>query len=67
MTGGVAYQWTNTGIGLNTASETVRCQFEDRECSTEAIYSGSDQNYDSMNEKTRQVGKGDNFADNIIS
>lgn len=31
---------------LNTVSETNRGQFEDREYSTEMIYSGSDQDYE---------------------
>ena len=49
--GSAASLWTqlDTRLGLNTASETNRCQFEDRRYSSE--YSSSDQHYDSGDEE----------------
>ena len=41
----------DTRLGLNTASETDRCQFDD---STEVIYSDSNQKYDSWQQRSEK-------------
>lgn len=43
-------------MGLNTASETYRGQSEDMGHRTEVINSSSDKDYDSIVERTWQVG-----------
>lgn len=42
----------DTGLELNTVSDTDRGQFEDRGYGTEVIYSRSDQDYDFRKDKT---------------
>lgn len=44
---------------MNMAEHSLRCQFEDRVYSREVIYSSSDCDYDSRDEKTQLVEKGE--------
>lgn len=44
---------------MGTASETCGAQFDDRENSTEAIYSGSDEDYDLGDNEKLQAGTGE--------
>ena len=55
-----AWEWIqlDTRLGLNTATETEGCQFEDRGCRTEVINSCSDQDIGPGGNKTQQAGIG---------
>lgn len=55
-----AWEWTllDTWLGLNPASKTDGYPFEDRAYNTEVIYSGSNQDYDSQDEKSDTVDEG---------
>lgn len=57
--GSAVYQWTwlDTRRGLNTALETDESQSKDSEYSKEGIYSGSDQVYNTRDEKWWQRGQ----------
>lgn len=48
----------DTWLGLNPASKTDGYPFEDRAYNTEVIYSGSNQDYDSQDEKSDTVDEG---------
>lgn len=57
-TGPVASQckWLDTRLGPDTVPETGESQIDNRGYSTEMIYSSSNEDYDSRDERTQQAG-----------